>query len=160
MTGFEIVDMTEAHLAEAVPIWVTGWTQGHAAVVPQELIALRTPESFRKRFEALVPNTRILIHEGAIVGFCMIRDAEVYQMYVSKAAQGTGTAQALMGDAEAKIATDGHKVAWLDCAVGNARAARFYEKCGWVNSGIKSVDLDTLGDPFALEIWRYEKSLA
>ncbi|WP_439140025.1 hypothetical protein [Planktotalea sp.] len=65
-----------------------------------------------------------------------------------------------MQDAEARILDVGHKRARLDCAVGNTRAARFYEKMGWVNSGEQTVALETLGAPFPLSIWRFEKRLS
>ncbi len=159
MSSFEILDMTEAHHGQATDIWTAGWTQGHAAVVPAELIALRTAESFRIRLTSHIPNTRVIIKEAEVIGLCIIKDAEVYQMYVGKSAQGTGAAQALMADAVTRIAEAGHQTAWLDCAVGNARAARFYEKSGWTNRGTKLVALETLDDPFELEIWRYEKSV-
>lgn len=53
-------------------------------------------------------------------------------------------AAALIGDAEARLAERGVETAWLACAIGNHRAARFYEK----SAGI-----------FPLEVWRYEKRL-
>jgi ribosomal protein S18 acetylase RimI-like enzyme len=39
-------------------------------------------------------------------------------------------AAALIADAEAMLAEHGVEMAWLACAVGNNRAARFYEKSG------------------------------
>ena len=81
-------------------------------------------------------------------------------MYVAPAARGTGAAQALMADAEARIRGAGHGRAWLACAIGNAMAARFYEKCGWVNVGTEVVDLDVPHGAFALKVWRFEKVLA
>jgi len=50
-------------------------------------------------------------------------------------------------------------VAWLACAIGNDRAARFYEKCEWTRSGTIINNADTANGPFPLKVWRYEKSL-
>jgi hypothetical protein len=49
---------------------------------------------------------------------------------------------------------------WLACAIGNERAARFYEKSGWRRIGTMVSRLDTANGPFDLGVWRYEKRLA
>ena len=53
----------------------------------------------------------------------------------------------------------GVRVAWLSCAIGNERAARFYEKRGWRRVGTVVEGLTLATGPFELEVWRYEKSL-
>jgi hypothetical protein len=50
-------------------------------------------------------------------------------------------------------------VAWLACAIGNARAARFYEKSGWAMARVETVPTETSEGLFPLEVWRYEKRL-
>jgi hypothetical protein len=50
-------------------------------------------------------------------------------------------------------------VAWLACAIGNERAARFYEKRGWMRAGNMINELETPGGRFRLKVWRYEKRL-
>ncbi len=63
-----------------------------------------------------------------------------------------------MADAEARLAGEGVEVAWLACAIGNDRAARFYEKCGWRRAGTVAYEPDAaFGMP--LDVWRYEKRL-
>ena len=69
---------------------------------------------------------------GAPLGFTMLKGDEVYQLYVSREARGRGVAAALMADAEQRLAARGVSDAWLACAIGNERAARFYEKQGGV----------------------------
>jgi GNAT superfamily N-acetyltransferase len=69
-------------------------------------------------------------------------------------------AAALLADAEARIAASGNGKAWLACAIGNARAARFYEKCGWHHAGNMINYAETSDGPFPLEVWRYEKALS
>ena len=51
------------------------------------------------------------------------------------------------------------RTGWLACAIGNDRAARFYEKNGWRRTGTIVNDAETLQGPFPLEVWRYEKAL-
>jgi hypothetical protein len=51
------------------------------------------------------------------------------------------------------------EVAWLACAVGNDRAARFYEKYAWRRVGTMSYQPDAAADVPALQVWRYEKRL-
>jgi len=89
----------------------------------------------------------------------MVKDAEVYQLYVSGPARGSGLAAVLLGEAEARIAASGVPTAWLGCAIGNDRAARFYEKNGWRRVGTMINQLETPVGPFGLEVWRYEKHL-
>ena len=64
-----------------------------------------------------------------------------------------------MADAEARLSESGVETAWLACAIGNERAARFYEKCGWRRIGTMVNLLETTNGTFPLEVWRYEKSL-
>jgi GNAT superfamily N-acetyltransferase len=138
-------------------LWFDGWRDAHAAIVPAALARLRTLESFRERMAAALAETRVVGGSGPPLGFSMVRGAELYQLYVAAAARGTGAAALLIADAEARIADAGFAVAWLACAIGNDRAARFYEKCGWRRAGVVVTDADTSSGPFPLEVWRYEK---
>ena len=80
-------------------------------------------------------------------------------LLVAASARGTGVAQALVADAEARLAANGITTAWLACAIGNDRAARFYEKCGWHRAGVVTNFAETEVGTFALDVWRYEKRL-
>ncbi|HEX7111578.1 MAG TPA: hypothetical protein VF216_03975, partial [Mizugakiibacter sp.] len=62
-------------------------------------------------------------------------------------------------DAESRIAAAGFDTGWLACAIGNARAARFYEKQGWRRVGTMISRLEIPTGVFPLEVWRYEKRL-
>jgi RimJ/RimL family protein N-acetyltransferase len=65
----------------------------------------------------------------------------------------------LIADAEARLSKAGIVTAWLACAIGNDRAAKFYEKSGWRRVGTMMNDAETSIGSFPLEVWRYEKSL-
>jgi ribosomal protein S18 acetylase RimI-like enzyme len=84
---------------------------------------------------------------------------ELYQLFVSAPARGSGVAAALIADAEARLAEAGVETAWLACAIGNERAARFYEKSGWRRVGTMINYAETSDGVFPLEVWRYEKRL-
>lgn len=144
------------HLAR---LWHDVWHESHASLHPPELSRLRTLESFRERLQAALPNIRVAGPLGAPVGFCVVKDEELYQLFVSPEARGSGVAAALIADAEARFAARGAETAWLACAIGNDRAARFYEKCGWRLAGTVVNPAETSSGPFSLEVWRYEKRL-
>lgn len=150
---------TNQQLEQICEIWEAGWHEAHAAIVPPELLLLRTKESFRTRALENLGCTRVALDQSGVLGFCMVKEDELYQMYVSRRARGSGVAQALIRDAEDRIRANGHKTAWLACGVGNERARHFYSKSGWVNAGKKIVDMDTSAGSFPLEVWRFEKEL-
>lgn len=156
---FHLQNMSHDQIDAVAQLWHLGWMDGHAAVVPAALKKLRTLESFQKRSADHLKNTRVAVQTGALLGFTMVQADEIYQMYVGAVARGTGVAQALMQDVEARIKAQGYQIAWLSCAVGNDRAARFYEKSGWINKRVETAALDTLEGPFHLDVWRFEKDL-
>jgi GNAT superfamily N-acetyltransferase len=141
------------HLAR---LWHDGWQDAHASILPTELIQLRTLESFTERLEAALPDVRVAGPLPSPVGFYIVKGDELYQLYVAAESRGSGVAGLLMADAEARLAAAGTDVAWLACAVGNERAARFYEKCGWRRAGPAAYRPDAANGQ-ELEVWRYEK---
>jgi GNAT superfamily N-acetyltransferase len=141
-------------------LWYDGWQDAHAAILPATLARARTLESFVERTAAALVDVRVIGPRGAPLGFAMLKGDELYQFYVAAQARGAGIAATLMADAEAQLSERGVETAWLACAIGNARAARFYEKSGWHLARTMINRLDTIDGPFDLEIWRYEKHLA
>lgn len=140
-------------------LWYDVWYETHAQLLPPVFARLRTVENFRERLQAALPRVRVVGPTGTPVGFCIVKDDELYQLWVSPNARGTGAAAALVADAEARLAANGVQTAWLACAIGNDRAARFYEKCGWKNVGTMVYTADTPDGPISLETWRFERGL-
>jgi GNAT superfamily N-acetyltransferase len=149
----------EVDVDHLVKLWHDGWQDAHATILPVELARFRTVESFRERLRDALADVRVVGPVGAPVGFHMLRGDELYQLYVSADARGTGVAAALIADAEARLAGRGADAAWLSCAIGNDRAARFYEKSGWRRVGTMIDHSVTDTGTFPIETWRYEKSL-
>jgi GNAT superfamily N-acetyltransferase len=89
----------------------------------------------------------------------MLKGDELYQFYVAREARGSGVAAVLLADAEARLAERGVTTAWLACAIGNNRAARFYERCGWARARTQVNRLETPDGLFEFEVWRYEKAM-
>lgn len=159
LSGPVVRDAVAADVPALAALWHAGWRDGHLAIVPPALVALRTLENFAARLTTALADVRVAGEPGTPLGFHQLKDDEVYQFYVAGAARGTGLAARLMLDAEARLAARGVARAWLSCAVGNHRAARFYEKCGWLRTATLVEATVTSAGPFPVEVWRYEKRL-
>ena len=149
----------QAEVDQLAQIWFDAWNDAHAHLVPAELTRLRTLENFRARLEQMLPFVRVAGPPGEPAGFCVVKDDELYELFVAAHARGTGAAAALVADAEVQLAQSGVETAWLACVIGNDRAARFYEKCGWRRTGNIINEAVTENGTFPLEVWRYEKTL-
>jgi GNAT superfamily N-acetyltransferase len=147
--------------AEAIAaLWHRGWPDGHLGNVPDELVRLRTLDDFQRRVPPRLAFTTVALLGEKLAGFVMTHDDEVEQVYVDAEARGHGVADALMRHAEREVATRGHGVAWLAVVAGNARARRFYEKCGWRDAGGFDYAADIAGGTLNVPCRRYEKTVA
>ena len=155
----KVRDADERDLDQLAQVWFDGWHEAHAQIVPPELTRLRTVESFRDRLRAALPDVRVVDASGVPVGFSVLKGDELYQLFVSAQARGCGVAAALITDAELRLRANGVETAWLACAIGNERAARFYQKCGWHRVGTMLNQVETSAGTFPLDVWRYEKRL-
>ena len=120
---------------EVARIWYDGWRDGHLGHVPDELLAVRTPESFEERASQRVTDTAVALVGDVVAGFVMVVQDEVEQVYLSRDHRGTGLASILLAEAESLVAVQGHSRAWLAVATGNDRARRFYARNGWADEG-------------------------
>jgi GNAT superfamily N-acetyltransferase len=116
-------------------IWHLGWADGHRGRVPEELVAVRTKESFWTRAADRIGDATVAVVDEELAGFVMVVDDEVEQVYVSRDHRGSGVAAVLLAEAERQVRANGHSEAWLAVVTGNARARRFYERSGWANNG-------------------------
>jgi len=154
-----IRDPVPADIEPLATIWYDGWRDAHGAILPELLRRHRTRDSFRDRLAAATADLRVAGPPGDPLGFFMLKGDELYQLYVSAGARGTGIARALTADAERELAERGIELAWLHCAIGNDRAARFYEKSGWRRAGVVQSELATPEGPVVIEVWRFEKAV-
>lgn len=155
-----LVPATPGHFEEVAALWQAAWGDGHRGHVPDGLLPHRTPGAFRRRTAYRLDAMTVAVdREGAgssVVGFHVVNGAEVEQLYVSAHWRGTGVATTLLTDAERTIATR-HATAWLAVAPGNARARRFYERCGWQDAGDFDNPADTQDGVVLVPTRRYEK---
>ena len=140
-------------------IWHQGWKDGHLGHLPQELVDVRTEASFRTRAAERIPDATVATLDDAVVGFVMVVEDEVEQVYVSAASRGLGVADALMREAERQVAQGGHSKAWLAVVAGNARARGFYERAGWIDEGEFDYQASVEGGTISVPCRRYTKLL-
>ena len=160
MTDSPLVrDATLGDFEQLADVWHEAWHDAHEAIVPRELTRIRTRDNFRSRLPAMLPNLRVAVPNGRIVGLCATREDELHQLFVARDARGSGAAAALIADAERRLREAGVKIAWLACAIGNGRAARFYERNGWQRVRTMTNLSETDRGTFSLDVWRYEKAL-
>jgi ribosomal protein S18 acetylase RimI-like enzyme len=160
--GCDTMDLRNAEeeeIEQLAKLWYDGWQDAHARILPAELARHRTLESFKQRLQLALPNVRVAGAVGQPLGLSIIKDDELYQFYISANERGSGLAAELLADAEARLIANGVETAWLACAIGNERAARFYEKNGWRRVGNMTNHLDMPDGLFLLDVWRYEKEL-
>jgi GNAT superfamily N-acetyltransferase len=155
-----VVRRASAHDVDAVArIWHVGWADGHVGHVPPELVRHRNEEQFVARARQRVECTWVAESRHQIVGFVVVKGDEVEQIYVDRAARGTGVAAALLHQAEAEVRSAGHRRAWLAVVAGNQRARSFYSRLGWRDSGVIMYAAETEVGPFAVPSHRYEIDL-
>jgi ribosomal protein S18 acetylase RimI-like enzyme len=151
---------TPTDVAAVAVIWHTGWADGHLGNVPPELVRYRNKAQFVTRTRARLDSMWVAERHDQPVGFVVVKDDEVEQLYVDRAARGTGVAAMLLRKGEAEIRRAGHRAAWLAVVAGNQRARSFYSRLGWRDSGPMSYMAETEAGPLAVPTHRYEIDLA
>jgi GNAT superfamily N-acetyltransferase len=148
---------TPADVPVIAEIWYHGFRDGHLGNVPDELVAVRTAESFGPRTAHRIEDAVVAVVDDEVAGFIMVVAEEVEQVYVSAPHRGTGVAAALLAEAERLVKANGHEEAWLAVAPGNARARRFYERNGWVDDGVFEYPAKTESGLISVPCHRYVK---
>jgi GNAT superfamily N-acetyltransferase len=137
-------------------IWHRGWADGHKGNVPEGLYEHRQEGHFLALTSSRIASSSVAVVDHRVVGFVTVRVDEIEEMYVDASERGTGVAAALLALGESIIA-QGYDLAWLAVVEGNARARRFYERCGWTNAGSSVYLAETSTGTFESPILRYEK---
>lgn len=162
MKGEETVEIRAAVASDAAAvaaIWCAGWHDGHAGRVPDELAAVRTPESFAERAAERVSDTTVALVDGEPAGFVMVVRDEVEQVYVGAQHRGTGVAGRLLHEAERQVRANGYGEAWLAVVELNRRARAFYEREGWVDRGEFEYEAQSAKGPITVRALRYVKAM-
>ena len=102
----------------------------------------------------------VAVVDNAVAGFVLVVGDEVEQVYVSVHHRGTGVAAALLVEAERLVAVNGYEHAWLAVVAGNARARRFYERNGWIDTESFDYPAASANGPISVPCHRYVKRVA
>lgn len=136
-----VKQLEKADLAQAGAVYAASWRHSHAEICSAAFLEAHTAQAMAQRLEAAQS-------EGKTVFLARLNDAaagvavidaercEVAQLYVQPCFFGTGVAKTLM---EAALVHLGEGEITLTVMNINARARRFYEKCGFVFTGEEKV---------------------
>jgi RimJ/RimL family protein N-acetyltransferase len=134
-------EMTAADVPGVMDAQQPGAVLGLAGVFPQDRYPFpRDVIAQRWLEEIAIPSIDCLVvlRAGAIVGFAATQDDQLMHFGIAVEHWGTGVATAAHDMVLARMRARGVHKARLRVFTGNGRARRFYEKCGWVESGDRS----------------------
>lgn len=156
-------------------VHVRSWQAAYRGQLPDEYLdSLSIDEReamWRSGVSATDPAQGCLIAEesGEVVGFAAFGPAradhgrvpegtgEIYAIYVSPEAFGTGVGRELLQAATGELRGAGYAFAILWVLESNRRARRFYEIGGWAADGITSTErIDGLNHPivrYRVDLW-------
>ncbi len=134
-------------------IHVRTWQTAYRGLLPDDLLDGLSVERREQVWRDLLAHgdqdVVVADEDGGIVGFASSgpsreapAEGELYAIYVTPEAWGTGAGRMLLSAAAAALAARGYDSALLWVLEDNARARRFYERAGWLEDGRK---LETLG---------------
>jgi ribosomal protein S18 acetylase RimI-like enzyme len=158
-TGFEIRAATRDDADAITDVQVASWRAGYAHVFPDSVLYADDFESSRRTFWSswrFAPGHRISIvlepdgdGNERVIGFCSYGPererargftgrGEVWAFYVHPDRWGSGAAAELMEHVEQRLQAEGFATAVLWVLHDNPRARRFYERHGWVPTGLEA----------------------
>lgn len=159
--GYSLRRATLDDAGAVAEIWRAGWADGHAGHVPDGLVR------HRQNINEYVSRARDRIDtmwvaasdDGHVLGFVVVKDDELEQVYVDRSARGSGVAAVLLRRGEDEVRRTGHARAWLAVVAGNARARAFYARQGWRDAGPFIYQAETADGTFPVPSHRYEVDL-
>jgi putative acetyltransferase len=116
---------TEDDLPALCRVAAAAFASGFAGILDPPAISARTPESFRARFAARLPDMRVASAADAVAGFSLVTGSHLDMLFVDPARQGRGVGRALLLEAVARGCTT------LESFAANAKARAFYEAAGF-----------------------------
>jgi len=155
---YQLRAATAGDVEAIATIWHLGWSDGHLGHVPDALYQHRSFDDLRALVPARLGATTVASDGERVVGFVVVRDDEVEQIYVAPPARGSGVAGELLGHAETVIG-ERHDRAWLAVVAGNDRARRFYTRQGWSDEGPFDYQAEAGGSTLTVPAQRYEKAV-
>lgn len=152
-------EMMVADVPHVLDVQQGGAVVGLAEVFPQDAYPFPR-EAIAQRWveEIATPGIDCLVVSlrGAVVGFAAFRDDEFLHFGIAVEHWGTGIAQAAHDAVLDRMRANGVQRAWMRVFTKNRRGRRFYEKLGWIETGLPS---RSTFSPYA-ELLRYERDLA
>ncbi len=142
----ELRDAVITDAAALAALNVASWREAYAPILPATFLASLDAASWEERLRARIARadatgfTLVACRGRRRLGFVSggaLRDepsaagGEVYAIYVDPGNWQGGVGAALLGSAEARLATCGFSRATLWVFTRNAAARRFYERRGW-----------------------------
>jgi ribosomal protein S18 acetylase RimI-like enzyme len=140
-------------------VWHDGWREAHLGHLPVEIERFRRLSDFRDRVAKRLTATTVATDgDNRVVGFVMISEDEVDQLYVAAHARGRGVADSLLRHGE-QVISQRFDRAWLAVIDANPRARRFYTRSGWRDLGPFHHEANAGTGTITVLTRRYEKHL-
>ncbi len=141
---------TPADVAALAEVAAAAYAQAFAGILEPEAMALRGAPFFQAHFKEWIERMNLAEDTGRVIGYTLVTDGHLDQMFIAPQAQGKGAGAALLAQAEAAGARS------LECFRDNQSARVFYESRGWRLAD--AYEREFIGRPRAFVF--YEKPLA
>lgn len=135
--GIKPMETPEEIEGKAYVHWKS-WHEAYTGLVAPDFLAGHTLEKCTKTAYQWPDRLLVAKDDGRVIGFAgygayrdesMPQTGELYALYILREYYGTGVGRALLDAALERLAGYPRVVLWV--LKGNARAIRFYEKCGF-----------------------------